>query len=94
MRCGLEMDAHFRALARQPFARAHVKRHARPAPIIQRQFERRKSRRGGVRPHVRLVTVSPELVVVESPRPILPYDTVTLGIYRADRLQHLHGFVA
>src|SRR5712691_1279818 len=72
MRSGLEMDANFRALARQPFARAQVKRHTRPAPIIQRQFERRKGGRGGVRRHVLLVTVGPYLVAVEFPSTILP----------------------
>src|SRR5215510_8046191 len=72
MRRGLEMDANFRALAWQPFTSAYVKRHARPAPIIQRKFERRKGGRGGVRRHVRLITVAPYLVAVEFPNPILP----------------------
>src|SRR5205823_533159 len=72
VRCGFELDGNFGAFLRQPFARTQVKRHARPAPIVHRELERRKGGCGGLYWHVLLITVGTHLMPIDLPGAVLP----------------------
>ena len=77
---GLELDGNVSAFLGEPFARAHIEGHTRPAPVVDRQFERGKGGSCGLCRDMLLLTISADVVPLDRPSAVLPHDAVVLHV--------------
>src|SRR6202158_2225600 len=87
-----ELDHDLRRASREPLSRAQIERHARPAPVVDLQFQSDKRFRVRIRRDIWFAAIANDALAVHHAGAVLAADHVFQDIFGIERLDGVQDF--